>query len=291
MNLAPDSSRQQAFKAGVSVLKAAGIESPALDAAILLGHATGEPGPQALLSREMPLSEPQLASYQEFIRKRCRRETVSRIVGSREFYSRVFEVNPHVLDPRPETEVLVSEAVTWLKEHSGPVRVLDVGTGSGAIAVTVAAELPGAMVVATDISNEALEVAARNAAAHGVAHRIDFVIEDLFEDTPERPSFDLLVSNPPYIAAWEFDGLDEDVRRGDPVIALVAGPRGSEFYPLLGQLARRVVRPGGRIMVEVGVNQAREVTSIFEKAGLVQVFTIKDLGGVQRIVTGAVNNA
>jgi release factor glutamine methyltransferase len=291
VNLAPDTSREQAFRAGVTALKEAGVESPALDAAILLGHATGESGPQALLSRTRPLSTRQASSYEEFIQKRCQRETVSRIIGSREFYSRPFEVTSHVLDPRPETEVLVSEVVKWLAGTKGPVRVMDVGTGSGAIAVTLAAELPGASVVATDISREALDVAARNAVTHSVDERIEFVFEDLTSGTVARPAFDMIISNPPYIAQGEFEGLHEEVRAGDPVEALVAGPEGIEFYPLLAALATKALRPGGRIMVEVGAGQAEKVSVIFREAGLVQVGTFRDLAGIDRVVTGAVNNA
>lgn len=291
MKLAPDASREQAFRAGVTALKGAGVESPALDAAILLGHATGESGPQALLSRKTPLSIQQVSSYEEFIQKRCQRETVSRIIGSREFYSRPFEVTSHVLDPRPETEILVGEAVKWLASTKGPVRIMDVGTGSGAIAVTVATELPEARVVATDISCEALKVAARNAETHSVGERIEFIQEDLTTDIVARPAFDLLLSNPPYIARGEFEELHEDVRAGDPVEALVAGPEGTEFYPLLAELATKVLRPGGRIMVEVGVGQAEKVFNIFREAGLVQIGTFRDLGGINRVVTGAVSNA
>jgi release factor glutamine methyltransferase len=291
MNLAPDTSREQAFRAGVTALKEAGVESPALDAAILLGHATGESGPQALLSRAAPLSTLQAASYEEFIQKRCQREAVSRIIGSREFYSRPFEVTSHVLDPRPETEILVGEAIKWLAGTKGPVRVMDVGTGSGAIAVTVAAELPGARVVATDISREALGVAARNAVAHSVDERIEFIIEDLTSATVSRPAFDMIISNPPYITQEEFEWLQVEVRVGDPVEALVAGPEGVEFYPLLAALAVKALRPGGRIMVEVGSGQAEKVSLIFREAGLFQVGTFRDLVGIDRVVTGAVNNA
>lgn len=289
MNLAADTSREQAFRAGVLALKGAGIESPALDAAILLGHATGEAGAGALLSRGEPLSTQQAARFEGFIHKRCQRETVSRILGNREFYSLVFEVNSHVLDPRPETEILVGEALEWLAASTGPFRVMDVGTGSGVIAVTVAARQPDARIVATDISGEALKVAGRNAVAHHVSDRVDLVLTDLASGLDAGPAFDLLLSNPPYIAEGEFEGLDEDVRAGDPVKALVAGPEGTEYYFPLAELAVKILRPGGKIMVEVGAGQAKEVSSIFEKSGLVQVGTVKDLSGIDRVVTG-VNN-
>ncbi|MDT8395132.1 MAG: peptide chain release factor N(5)-glutamine methyltransferase [bacterium] len=291
MELSPDKNREHVLREAVAALRKAGVKSPVLDAAVLLGHATGESGPDALLRRSTSLSTDQASSYQSFIERRCRRETVSRIIGSREFYSRPFTVTDQVLDPRPDTELLVEEAIAWLTGAAGPVRVIDIGTGSGAIAVTVAAEVPATRVVATDISRGALRVAAANAAAHGVGDRVQFVLADLGDGLASGPVFDLLLSNPPYIAESELGELAEEVCEGDPFEALVAGPEGTEFYPPLAALATKLLRPGGRIMVEVGAGQAAEVSAAFRKAGLVQVRTVRDLGGIERVVAGAAGNA
>ncbi len=291
MDLDQDISRGLAFKTGVRALKGAGVDSPALDAAILLGHATGESGSTVLVERDTLLRSSQASRFRTYIQRRCRRETVSRIVGSREFYSRPFTVTGDVLDPRPETELLVGEAVSWLDTLPGTVLVADIGTGSGAIAVTVAAEVPACRVLATDISRPALAVAAANASAHGVDGRVSLVQADLGSGIAGASTFDLLLSNPPYIAEGEFADLVEEVREGDPRHALVAGPEGTEFYPALTSLAVRLLRPGGRIMVEVGEGQAARVAIIFSEAGLVEVGTIRDPGGVKRVVAGAVSHA
>ena len=291
MDLDQDTSRGLAFREGVKALKEAKVDSPALDAAILLGHATGECSSTALIEKDASLGSPQASRFRTYIQRRCRREAVSRIVGSREFYSRLFTITGDVLDPRPETELLVGEAVAWLGTLAGPVLVADIGTGSGAIAVTVAAEVPAGRVVATDISRPALAVAATNAAAHDVDDRVSFIQTDLGSGIAGASTFDLLLSNPPYIAEGELADLAVEVREGDPRLALVAGPEGTEFYPALASLAARLLRPGGRIMVEIGEGQAAKVASIFQEAGFMGVDIVRDLGGVKRVVGGAISHA
>jgi release factor glutamine methyltransferase len=168
--------RGEAFRRSVSLLGEAGIGNPALDASVLLGYVTGEEPATALMERSKVLTADEAALYETLIERRCRRETVSRLTGQKEFYSRVFHTTPDVLDPRPETEILVEKALHHLKDLTGKPKVLDIGTGSGVIAVTLAAENRNAVVTATDISPAALKTAAANSARHGVSDRVRFAL-------------------------------------------------------------------------------------------------------------------
>ena len=184
MEISPGDRKHQVFKKGVAALKDAGIENPALDAAVLLGHVLGESPSVVLMDKGAILAAAETAQYNVLVQKRCGRATVSRLVGSREFYSSDFYVNEDVLDPRPETEILVEEAIRCLEGLEGlegSPAVLDIGTGSGAIAVTIAARIPKAHITATDISMTALAVAMRNAERHAVQGRVNFVQADLLD--------------------------------------------------------------------------------------------------------------
>jgi release factor glutamine methyltransferase len=283
--------RGEVFEQGVAALKGAGVENPALDAAVLLGYVTGAPTGAVLLDRQLHMSSGQRDLYHGLILKRCQRVPVSRLLGEREFFSRNFYITPDVLDPRPDTEILVEEAMKFLEEYTGRPYILDVGTGSGAIAVTLAAQMPGARIAATDISFRALKVARSNALRHGVLDRIDLIQTDLFSGIRGEGKFSMIVSNPPYVSCSQHERLDKEVREGDPEVALVAGPEGTEFYPrLLGQ-AGKMLSPGGSLMVEVGQGQDKAVAGMFCDAGLTDVCIIKDLGGIGRVVTGRTENA
>ena len=289
MEISPGDRKHQIFKKGVAALKEAGIESPALDAAVLLGHVLGESPSVVLMDKGATLAASEAAQYSALVQKRCGRATVSRLVGSREFYSREFYVNEDVLDPRPETEVLVEEAIRFLEGLEGNPTVLDIGTGSGAIAVTVAAQIPKARITATDISMTALAVAMRNAERHAVQGQVNFIQADLLDGLREEGSFHAILSNPPYISSTEFENLPEDVRRGDPKIALVSGPRGTEYYPSLIANSMELLCPGGWLMVEVGTGQCGIVAGIFEHAGFAKVQTVNDLAGTGRVIKGRKN--
>lgn len=279
-------SRGVAFGSGVRKLQQAGIEGAATDAMILLGRAVRAPAGKVLTERGRLLAAEELELFNEMIRRRCRRETVSRILGEREFMSLRFEVDGQVLDPRPETELLVQLALEFMDRKDGSHLVLDVGTGSGAIAVSLAVHRPGVRVVATDISRRALAVATRNAAAHGVAGRVFFAGMDLAGGLAAAAGFGLVVSNPPYVAESQVAGLDPEVRLGDPLQALVAGPQGTEYYPPIADAAARLLRPGGALMVEVGQGQASDVARILTGHGFCDEAIFRDLSGVERVVTG-----
>ncbi len=274
------------FRKGVSALKDAGIENPALDAAVLLGHVTCVPASGILMNPDATMTTTEVQLYDSLIRERCGHITVSRLVGNREFYSRDFYLNDDVLDPRPETEILVQEAMRRLDELGGSLSVLDIGTGSGCIAVTVAAEDPRVQVTATDISMAALTVARRNSIRHGVADRVNFVRADLTGGLRKMGGFHLVLSNPPYVSLDQYKHLHEDVRNGDPIGALISGPEGAEFYQPLVEGSRGLLRVRGTLMVEVGDGQGPFVADLFERAGYVDVQIVDDLAGKGRVVKG-----
>ena len=291
MEASPGDQRHTAFKRGVAALKKAGIQNPALDAAVLLGYVTGELPATVLLDREATLAPSETTQYSTLVQKRCGRIAVSRLVGDREFFSRKFHITDDVLDPRPETEVLVERAIQCLESLEGNLAVLDIGTGSGAIGVTVAAEIPRARITATDISMAALVVARQNAVRHGVLERVEFIQANLLDGIRGEGNFDVILSNPPYISGAQFDDLQEEVRKGDPAIALVSGPEGTEFYPPLVKHAMDLLGTDGSLMVEVGCGQAGIVAGIFDQAGFVDVQVVNDLAGAGRVVKGKKKNA
>jgi release factor glutamine methyltransferase len=291
MELPPEDLRGAVFKKGVAALKNAGIQNPALDAAVLLGYVTGESPSTVLLDRGLALAPDETTIYMALVQKRCGRTAVSRLVGSREFYSRDFHITDDVLDPRPETEILVEQAIRCLEDQDGWSRVLDIGTGSGAIAVTVAAQVPHARVIATDISKAALDVARQNAERHAVLERVSFIQADLLNGFREEGHFHVILSNPPYVSSSQFKGLQVEVREGDPLMALVSGPNGTEYYPPLVHRSMDLLVGNGSLMVEVSGGQAGAVAGIFEEAGFAEVAIVNDLSGTGRVVKGKKKNA
>lgn len=262
-------------------LRKKGFESPRLEAQILLAHALGckKIDLYVRFSEEPP--EDKRATFREIVKKRSEGTPVAHLVGYREFYSLSFKVSSDVLIPRPETETLVMEALRLLQPLASP-RVLDIGTGSGCIAVTIAKQHKSANVTAIDISPQALVIARENAEQHAVAERVTFLEGDLFAPLA-RQSFDLIASNPPYIAPAEFLTLDPGVRDFEPRSALDGGPDGLDFYRRLAADAERFLSPGGTILVEIGSTQEDAVRELF--AARMEVGgTIRDLGGRPRVI-------
>lgn len=258
-----------------------GIDSPRLDAELLLADLLQMDRVGLYLNYERPLKNGELAAFRERVRRRAGREPLAYILGHTEFWSLPLKVSPEVLIPRPDTELLIEEA---LKRLNGPVRILDVGTGSGALAVALAHERPEWQVTAFDISVAALAVAAENARSNGVAERITFIEGDL-ATLPDGP-FDLIVANPPYIPAADLAGLMPDVRDFEPRLALDGGVDGLDAYRALAGQAARVLANGGWLLVEVGIGQAAAVQELFGQAGLAEVFASRDLAGIERVVGG-----
>ena len=264
-----------------------GSDSPRLDAEVLLATVRGCPRILLYTAFDEPVDDEQRARFRELVRRRGGGEPVAYLVGSREFFSLAFTVTPATLIPRPETEGLVVRVLDLWKPRqaaAGP-RIADVGTGSGAIGITLAARLPAARVLATDLSEAALAVAAGNARKHGVADRVDLVVADLLDHDAAAGPWDFIVSNPPYVREDEFAGLPADVRLHEPREALVAGPTGCELIArLLPQAAERLA-PGGWLLVEVGpATAAAAERLVAATAGLVAEPTLTDAAGLPRIL-------
>jgi release factor glutamine methyltransferase len=232
-----------------------GVESPRLDAQLLLAHALGCTRTQLYTRYEELASEEGRQKFRALVRQRVQGSPVFYLVGRREFYALEFEVSPAVLIPRPDTETLVGECLRLAKEVATP-HLLDVGTGSGCVAVTVARHHPGAQVTAVDLSPEALAVAARNAARHGVSERVRFLEGDLFAPLSPGAPFDFILSNPPYIPRGEIAGLAPDVRDHEPHLALDGGPDGFAVFDRLVAEAPTWLKPGGYLLLEI--NSTRE---------------------------------
>jgi release factor glutamine methyltransferase len=261
-------------------LSAIGIENPHRDARLLLAHALGIEPVDVLARDSDAIDGAMLAVFEAAIQRRLAGEPVSRIRGWREFYGRRFSVTPDVLDPRPETELLVAFALKHLP-HGG--RVLDLGTGSGCILVSILAERSDATGVGLDLSSHALHIAAANAQVHGAASRASFVLGDWpFAET--FAPFDLVVSNPPYIADSEAPRLARDVLAHDPHLALFGGADGLRDVRAIAALAPRLLKPGGAIAIEIGLGQAGAATTLLDDAGLVASAPLPDLAGIDRVV-------
>jgi release factor glutamine methyltransferase len=261
----------------------AGVENAPRDARLLLAHALGIEPVEVILRETDAVDPAQLTQFETLVQRRLAGEPVSRIRGCREFYGRKFAVTPAVLDPRPETELLVSEGMTRLNEGG---RVLDLGTGTGCILLSVLAERPDASGVGVDISPAALDVARANAAALGV-ERASFMLGswDAVIGAGEG-GFDLVLSNPPYVSHAEFDVLAKDVREYDPKLALVGGGDGLDPYREILAIVDRLVKPGGSIGFEFGWRHGEEVRSLMEGAGLTGVILFRDLAGTPRAAFG-----
>jgi release factor glutamine methyltransferase len=218
--------------------------------------------------------------YRTLVDRRCRREPVAYILGEREFWGRPFEVTRDVLIPRPETELIVEEALELFPAGRAPGIIIDVGTGSGCLAVALALEFPEARVIATDISAAALDVARRNADNNGVAGRIDFRRGDLLE--PVTEDADLIVSNPPYVASGDAPGLVPEVREHEPHVALFAGTDGLSLYARLFPSAAKRLSSGGRLIVEVGYDQDARVAQIASRDGWTLSHVRQDLQAITR---------
>lgn len=251
-----------------------GIATAALDARLLLQFATRMSHADIVAEPDLILAPDVIRQYWALIERRCAFEPVSRILGQREFYGRAFRVTPAVLDPRADTETLIDAALPLV---AGRCRILDLGTGSGAIIVTLLAERPEAEGVATDISAAALQVAMVNAEAHGVTRRITFLQSDWFASVVGQ--FDLIVSNPPYIRSGDIAGLPVDVRDHDPLSALDGSADGLAAYRRIAAAAPRFLTPGGTVLVEIGAEQEGAVQQLFEAAGFALTGQFRDLGG------------
>jgi len=269
-------------------LSAAGIANARLDAEVLLAHIIKKDRVWLITHRDEVLDDEQQRAFAEVIRRRTGREPLQHIIGSQEFWGLEFMVTPDVLIPRPETEHIIEAALAIVQDRNSPVRIIDLCTGSGCIAVSLAKELAAARIIATDASEKALAVARENSRRHGVAERIRFLQGDLFRPLEEldlRGQVDILVSNPPYVLAGNLSTLQPEVRDYEPQMALIAGPEGTEIAIRIIRTAPEYLKQNGALIMEMGMGQSealmRAVAATSAYAG---PDILKDLAGINRVI-------
>jgi len=263
--------------------RAAGLATADLDARLLVAAAAGLPPDRLVLDGDRPADAAARARAEDHARRRLAGEPVGRILGVREFWSIPFRLGPDVLEPRPDTETVVEAALAAIAGRAGPLRIADLGTGSGAILVALLRERPDAVGIGVDIAAGALAVARRNADDAGVGDRALFVQGDFCAAL--GPGFDLVVSNPPYICSQTIESLSDEVRLHDPRRALDGGPDGLDAYRAIIGTIESVIERDGALVVEVGYDQAAAIGELAVRSGLEVEAIRQDLGGVERAVT------
>ena len=276
---------QAAFDVARATLKANNISTPDLDASLLLEAATGTSTLQRITHPDSEITEEGWRTLATFINRRASNEPLHRITGAREFYGLLLQLNQNTLVPRPETEILVDTVLPFVKQcarNNGTCEILDLGTGSGAIALSLLKQEPNVRATATDISMDALHMATQNAKTHEVEDRFSPLCSNWFDKVTGK--FDLIVSNPPYIASSIIETLDSEVRDYDPVLALDGGADGLGAYKIIASKCFSFLSKGGRIAVEIGYDQKSAVTNLFEAAGLRLIDAVDDLSGQNRVL-------
>lgn len=260
-----------------------GLETPALDARVLLKRALGIGDADLIVAGETPVDAAAQALIAEWQVRRMAGEPVSRITGAREFWGREFSVTPDTLDPRPDTEILVEAALAWARNKNS-LTILDLGTGTGCILITLLAELPGATGIGVDLNPGAVAVSRENAEIHGVASRARFIEGHWFDPLESSAAFDLIVSNPPYIRRDAIESLQKEVRNHDPILALEGGEDGYAAYKTIFGKIKNHLKNDGRAFFEVGFGQAEKVMRLADDSALFPSRTIPDLSGIPRVV-------
>jgi release factor glutamine methyltransferase len=268
----------EALRLAVPRLRAAGVEDAPRDARVLLAHALGISADRLTLHLPDEMTPQQVAAYEESLLARARRQPVAQIIGQRQFWGQSFRVTQDTLDPRPDTEALVAAAL-----ERPFLNMLDLGTGTGCVLLSCLAGMPMAMGLGTDVSPAALAVAEGNAASLGLAKRARFRLSNWFAEVPGR--YDLITSNPPYIAADEMPGLAPEVRDWEPHLALTPGGDGLDAYRAIALGAPARLMAGGRLMVEIGPTQGQAVAALFAAQGLQDIRILPDMDGRDRVVS------
>lgn len=264
------------------ILAAAGVPNPQLEARLLASHALGITSEMVLGYPERRVDLGRKAKFDAAVNRRAQREPLAHILGRREFWSLSFHVGHHTLVPRPDTETLVEAVLNWLGGHNGDLRILDLGTGSGCILLALLAELPRAWGVGVDLSMHALEIARQNAAALGLADRADFVRGDWANGLHGR--FDVVISNPPYIADRDIIGLEPEVSQFEPRLALSGGPDGLTAYRAIVPHLGRLLARNGSAFLEIGAGGAADVTKLVREQGFEHIEIKDDFASIPRCV-------
>lgn len=266
------------------------LDSPRLSAELLLCHVLGLQRIELYTLHDRVVQQPQLGQLRDLVKRAAEHEPIAYLVGRCEFYSLSLKITPDCLIPRPETELLVEKAVEFLRRRPAPRQALDLGTGSGCIAVALAKNCKDLRLTAVDISEAALAVAAENIRRYNLEDSARLLCGNLYEPLIEeldRPSFDLIVSNPPYVSDAEYEKLAPNVKNYEPKQALCGGPDGLEFHRRILEQAGRFLKPHGAVMLEIGYEQGPTVKKMFEECGLFACVEIhKDLAQKDRIAIG-----
>jgi release factor glutamine methyltransferase len=280
--LRPGLTHAAVLRVMADIFRVSGLATPRLEARFLLEAATGSAG--GAISAGLMIDDAQSRTLQGMVRRRLDGEPVDRIIGNAEFWSRRFDLNAGTLSPRPDTETIIEASLAILaKSTVRNPRILDLGTGTGAILITLLAECGTASGIGADVSHEALVMARQNAVLNGVTDRASFLCGN-WTDGLEGP-FDLIVSNPPYIPSGDIAGLEREVRLHDPVLALDGGPDGLQAYREIASCLTRLLTADGRIIFEIGAGQEEDVTAIMRQAGFTALEQRRDLGGHIRALT------
>lgn len=273
----------EALNLSSDFLERKGIESPRLNAELLLADILGCRRLDIYLSYDRPLSEDETNKYRENINRRAKFEPMQYIVGYEEFYGMRFLVTPAVLIPRPETEILVEKAIEIINNNE--FSVLDIGTGSGIIPISIAKHCPNAKIFAVDISEDAVKIAQANAMAQDVEGRVLIGKMDILSQNLKQ-KYNIIISNPPYVQEKEFDSLQNEIKDYEPKIAVTDFEDGFKFYKRIINIAKESLDDNGKLMFEVGLGQAKNVKEIMEKEGFSSVIVLKDFADIDRIVIG-----
>ncbi|MBI4228253.1 MAG: peptide chain release factor N(5)-glutamine methyltransferase [Deltaproteobacteria bacterium] len=274
---------REVYLLGKDKIRGAGIDNPGLETSLLISKVLGMNRIDIYTQPEIEIGCERLREFEEIINRRTGREPIAYILGEKEFYSRHFVVSSSVLIPRRETEKLVEETLYSIRNITSP-RVIDVGTGSGCIAITIGSERSDSVIIASDISIDAILVAKENANKLNT-HNVSFVCSDFLNFVKER-SFDIVVSNPPYISESELCGLEPDIRDFEPIVALHGGEDGLDCISRVASGATSVLKSGGWCIIEIGADQYKEAAGIFSTLGYRDISFSEDLSGIKRIIKG-----
>jgi len=283
--MAPSTTIAETLKEASEYLRAASVANDLLDAQTLLAEALGQDRTYLIINFKEQLSGDVLSHFQAMIERRAAGEPLQYITGHQQFFGLDFEVTPDVLIPRPETELAVEETIRLVQQNriANPV-IVDVGAGSGCIAVTLAREVGHARVIASDLSRAALRVARRNADRNGVADRVEFVVMDLLDAFAEHGFADFILSNPPYVAEEEMPTLQREVRDWEPRLALTDGDDGLSFYRRLLKNASARLKPGGHLICEMGYTQSEKISAMVDRKVWTEPRLLDDLQGIPRTI-------
>lgn len=274
----------ESIKLSTEFLEKKGIESPRLNAEILLSEILNCKRLDLYLKFDQSLKELEISKYREWIKRRGLYEPIQYIIGKIEFFGLQFRVNSSVLIPRPETEILVEEVIKYSKSKNG-LKILDIGTGSGIIAIAIAKQLEDSQITAIDISQEAINLAIENAVTNEVISKLNFLMSDI-KDFENNEKFDVVVSNPPYISKEDFPSLQNEIKDYEPRIALTDSNDGLDFYKIISKRSKSLLKKDGRIYFEVGKGQADNVKRILIENDFICIRSINDYQQIERVVTG-----